>query len=277
MRVFRPNGIEEAIALQQENQGYYLAGGTYSMVEIYNERFQPECLIDLSLCPELYGIVEEENQVRIGALTTFTDLEKSDIVRKLYPALAEAAAQVGGPQVRNRGTVGGNLCAASPAADAAPPLLALEAVLVVQGVKGERSIPVKELFTAPRKTCLMADEIAVCLLLPKQRNVSAFYKVGKRSAMAVSSINMAMAAVKEEGILHNIVVAAGSCAPTPRICPRTSQCLEQGGVAALEETKQILMEEIAPIDDRWASAEYRRVVAQNMLENLLAKLMGETE
>ena len=275
MRVLRANNVPEAIRMQKETGGYFLAGGTFSMVEINSERFDPECLIDLSLCPELYGIREKETCVHIGALTTFTELEKSELICRLFPALAKAAAEVGGPQVRNRGTVGGNICAASPAADAAPPLLALDAVVVAVGANGERRIPICELFLAPKKTCLVPDEVVTEVILPKTGSRSGFIKVGKRNALAVSSINMAVAAVVTDGKLQALRVAAGSCAPTPRLCPRTTACLLEGGMQAIEAAQEILMEEISPIDDRWATAEYRRMVAKNMLGALMREMMEE--
>ena len=161
MKLFRAKNINEAIALQQENNGHYIAGGTFTMVEVNAGRFHPQCLIDLSLCEELYGVVENETSVSIGALTTFTQIEKNGLLRRLFPALTKAASEVGGPQVRNRGTVGGNICAASPAADIATPLLALDAVVTARGARGTRSIPMGELFFAPKKTCLTAG-LSVC-------------------------------------------------------------------------------------------------------------------
>ncbi|MBQ3072136.1 MAG: FAD binding domain-containing protein, partial [Oscillospiraceae bacterium] len=226
-------------------------------------------------CPELYGIREEEASVHIGALTTFTELEKSELIGRLFPALQKAAAEVGGPQVRNRGTVGGNICAASPAADAAPPLLALDATVVAVGVNGERKIPIRKLFLAPRKTCLTPDEVVTEIILPKTGSRSGFIKVGKRNALAVSSINMAVSAVITDGKLTDVRVAAGSCAPTPRLCPRTAACLLAGGLNAVPTAQEILMEEISPIDDRWATAEYRRMVAKNMLSALMQEMMEE--
>lgn len=275
MKIFRANNIAEAIELQQKHNGHYLAGGTDIMVGINSERFQPECLIDISLCKELYGIVEEKAVVKIGAYTTFTELEKSDIVQCLFPALAKAAASVGGPQIRNRGTIGGNICNASPAADTVPALVALNAVAVVEGSKGQRQLPVEQLFVAPRKTCLTEDEIVKELILSKSGSVSDFMKVGKRNALAISSINMAIAIVKEAGQIQDIRVAVGSAAPTVRNCMGTAACLKEGGFSAIEAARGILMEEISPIDDRWATAEYRRMVAGNMLESLMSKLMEE--
>lgn len=275
MKIFRANNVAEAIELQQKHNGHYLAGGTDIMVGINSERFQPECLIDISRCKELYGIVGEKAVVKIGAYTTFTELEKSDIVQGLFPALAKAAASVGGPQIRNRGTIGGNICNASPAADTVPALVALNAVAVVVGNKGQRQLPVEQLLVAPRKNCLAEDEIVKELILPKTSSVSDFMKVGKRNALAISSVNMAIAIVKKEGTIQDIRIAVGSAAPTVCNCRKAAACLKEGGVSAIGTAQKILMEEISPIDDRWATAEYRRVVAGNMLESLISKLMEE--
>ena len=154
MKVLRAENITQAIAMQQEHNGCYIAGGTFTMVEVNADRFHPHCLIDLSLLRELYGVIENERDISIGALTTFTQLEKNELLQKYFPALTKAAAEVGGPQVRNRGTIGGNICAASPAADIAAPLLALDAVVLAAGYEGTREIPISAFFLAPKKNCL---------------------------------------------------------------------------------------------------------------------------
>ena len=133
------------------------------------------------------------------------------------------------------------------------------------------------LFLAPKKTCLTADEIVTQITLPKQAGSSVFCKVGKRNALAVSSINMAIAGAVAHGTVAEVRIAAGSCAPTPRRCPKTESAL--AGAKLTEETlsaaKELLLQEISPIDDRWATAEYRKLVAQNMLEDLLCQLNKE--
>ena len=277
MKVLRAKNIIEAIAMQRENNGHYIAGGTFTMVEVNADRFHPQCLIDLSLCDELYGVREQEDFVEVGALMTFTQIEKHELLNELYPALTKAAAEVGGPQVRNRGTIGGNICAASPAADIATPLLALEAIVRVTGADGEREIAVKDLFLAPKKTCLNTDEIVTAIVIPKPAGSSGFRKVGKRNALAVSSINMALAGKTEKGVFTQLKIAAGSCAPTPRRCPKAEACLigKELNETTIEAAKEILLTEIAPIDDRWATAEYRKLVAQNMLAELLNELAKE--
>lgn len=276
MNVRRPKSLTEAVRLQTETKGCYIAGGTFSMVEIAADRFHPDTLIDLSLCEELYGIREEEAWVSVGALTTFTEIEKSAVLKKYFPALVKSASEVGGPQVRNRGTVGGNICAASPAADSAPALLALNAEAVVTGTQGTRVIPMDELFLAPKKTCLSADEVLVSVRLPKMGHTSSFMKVGKRNALAVSSVCMAVSALVTDGSIDELRIAAGACAPTPRSCPKTAEAL-LGAVTPekIAAAQEILMGEISPIDDRWATAEYRRLVAKNMLESLVESVIKE--
>ncbi len=277
MKVLRPKNITEAIGLQQETGGYYLAGGTFTMVEVNADRFHPNCLIDLSLCEELSGIAEGEQMVSVGAMTTFTEIEKNTLLGKLFPAMTKAASEVGGPQVRNRGTVGGNICAASPAADIAPALLALGAEVVVQGADGMRKIPIGEFFLAPKKNCLNANEIVKQIDIPKNGYRSAFCKVGKRNALAVSSVNMAVAGSFDGSVFTALNIAAGSCSPTPRLCPKTADSLVGKELTedVMNAAKELLMQEISPIDDRWATAEYRRLVAQNMLEQLIGELTKE--
>lgn len=276
MKVLRPKNIAEAIALQKETAADYIAGGTFSMVELNSGRYSPEHLIDLSLCEELCGIKEKDDCVEIGALTTFTDIENSELLNGFFPALTKSAAEVGGPQVRNRGTIGGNICAASPAADAVPPLMALNAVAVVVGTEGERTLALSDMFLAPKKTCLKKDEILTLIRIPKSSAKSDFIKIGKRNALAVSCANMAVALCAEQGSIKDICIAVGSCAPTPRLCSKTAAAL-LGDYSAekLAAAKEILMTEISPIDDRWATAEYRRLVVANMLENLVETLLKE--
>lgn len=276
MKVLRPKTVAEAIALQMETDADYIAGGTFSMVEIVAGRYAPEYLIDLSLCESLYGIREQEDTVEVGALTTFTDVENNDTLKRLFPTFVKAAAEVGGPQVRNRGTVGGNVVAASPAADAVPPLMALNATAVVTGITGERTLPFNEMFLAPKKTCLTKDEILTSIRIPKENIKSGFMKIGKRNALAVSCANMAVALCAEQGCIKNIRIAVGSCAPTPCLCAKTAEAL-LGDYSAekLNAAKEILLTEISPIDDRWATAEYRRLVVCNMLESLVEELLKE--
>ena len=278
MKVLRPKTVSEAIELQKQTGADFIAGGTFSMVEIASGRYSPDFLIDLSLCDALYGIKELETCVEVGALTTFTDIEKSEVLNRLFPALVKAAAEVGGPQVRNRGTLGGNICAASPAADAVPPLMALGAEAVVTGKTGERCIPLSEIFLAPKKTCLTDDEILTAVRIPKAGYKSGCMKVGKRNALAVSCANMAVALCAEQGSIKDIRIAVGSCAPTPRLCTKTAEAL-LGGYSAekCSTAKNLLMTEISPIDDRWATAEYRRLVVNNMLETLVEELLKEGE
>ena len=238
MRLHFPTTIEEAIETRKKTNGSYIAGGTVLMVNRFNGKPVPEDLVALERIPELHRIHETEDSIEIGASCSFSQILDCQAVNTYCNALYQAASQVGGPQVRNRGTIGGNLACGTPASDAVAPILVLDPQIVK-----EEDLITKFVF---RKDPLVR---------------SAFRKVGKRTALAVSAVSIAVASRGRE-----IRVAVGSCAPKVVFCEKTSSCLSKGG--SIEEAKGILMTEISPIDDRWESAEYRRQVCKNLLEEL---------
>lgn len=262
----RPQTVADAIRLQAETGGKYLAGGTVLLVDRRRGKCTAEHYISLEAIPALRGIREENGSIVIGALTTFREIEDSALLKEVAFALWQAAGSVGGPQVRNRGTLGGNLASGSPSADCAAPLLALGAILRAEGKNGVREVPVTELFLGVGKTALADDEILTEIVLPAEKTVSTFRKVGKRNALAISCINMAVSR-SEAGIR----VAVGAAAPTPRLCVKTSEILSGGELTAerIESACAAILTEIAPIDDRWATAEYRRMVCVNALKAML--------
>lgn len=262
----RPQTVADAIRLQAETGGKYLAGGTVMLVDRRRGKCTAEHYISLEAIPALRGIREESGHLVIGAGTTFREIEDSALLKEVAFALWQAAGSVGGPQVRNRGTLGGNLASGSPSSDCAAPLLALGATLRAEGRNGVREVPVTELFLGVGKTALTADEILTEIVLPAEKTVSAFRKVGKRNALAISCINMAVSR-GEDGIR----VAVGAAAPTPRLCAKTSEILSGGELTAerIESACAAILTEIAPIDDRWATAEYRRMVCVNALKAML--------
>lgn len=261
--LYRPETVDEAIAIQARTGGSYLAGGTVTMVDLHRGK-EIDTLISLDRLTALREIIREEDSLRIGAGVTMDDLENSIDVRTFAHALWQAACEVGGPQIRNRATLGGNLAAASPSSDCAVPLLAMDAKLRVCGLAGERTIPLREFFLGRFRHTLKPDEIIVSIEIPAS-TASAFRKVGKRNALAVSCLNMAV--VRRAG---EISVAVGAAAPKPLYCAETSRLLSAGDVNA---ACAALQREISPIDDRWATASYRRTVS----ERLLRALAEETE
>ena len=194
----------------------------------------------------------------IGALASYTDLQRSRLVRARLPMLVEAARLVGGIQIQNRGTVGGNLANGSPAGDTLPVFAAADAIVVLQGPAGERRVPFTSFYTGYRRTVMRSDELIVAVEVPPIAGRQWFRKVGTRAAQAISKVVMAAIGMR---------VAFGSVAPTVVRARRTETVLARGG--SVEQAQRTLLEEIAPIDDLRSTAEYRRRVATNLLARFL--------
>ena len=197
----------------------------------------------------------------IGALATHTDLVRSPLVRRRVPILADAAREIGGVQIQNRGTIGGNVANASPAGDTLPVLAAVDAVVVLQSAAGIRRIPFNTFYTGYRQTVRRADELIIAFEIPPVAGRQWFRKVGTRAAQAISKVVMAGVIGKETRL------AIGSVAPTVIRLPKTESAIARG--ATVEEAQHALEAEIAPIDDIRSTAEYRRRVAANVLGAML--------
>jgi len=196
----------------------------------------------------------------IGALATYTEIIRSPVVRRRVPMLCAAARQVGGAQIQNRGTIGGNVANASPAGDTLPVLAAAEATVVLVSAAGERRVPVAAFYTGYRQSVMRPDELVTALEGPRIRGRQWFRKVGTRAAQSISKVVMAAVA---PGHGEPPRVAVGSVAPTVVRLPRTEAALGRG--AGLAEAQRTLLDEIAPVDDLRSTAEYRRRVAANLL------------
>src|SRR4051812_1313430 len=190
-----PRTLTEAFAILATGAHRPIAGGTDVMVQITGEIGPPpERMIDLSRLDELRGIALDRGELRLGALTTYTDIRRSALCREHVPALVEAAATIGAAQIQNRGTIGGNVANASPAGDTLPVLLATDATIVVAGPRGERRISATEFWTSYRRTALDAAELVTAIRVPlvPGREVR-FRKIGTRRAQAISKVVMALA------------------------------------------------------------------------------------
>ena len=196
----------------------------------------------------------------IGALATYTEIIRSPLVRRRVPMLCAAAREVGGVQIQNRGTIGGNVANASPAGDTLPVLAAAEATVVLVSAAGERRVPFAAFYTGYRTSVMRPDELVAALEVPRIRGRQWFRKVGTRAAQSISKVVMAAVA---PGDGEPPRVAFGSVAPTVVRLPRTEAALGRG--AAIAEAQRTLLDEIAPIDDIRSTAEYRRRVAANLL------------
>lgn len=256
--LIRPRTLDEALrALHEDGPLRPIAGCTDVLVGMHFGTEPARRFLDLWPLEELRGIREEGGGLRLGALTPWSDVRDSALVREHLPALSAAAREIGGVQIQNRGTVGGNLANGSPAGDSLPVFAVAEAVVIARSVREERRIPFDGFYTGYRATALRPDELIVAVEVPRVDGRQWFRKVGTRAAQAISKVVMAGVRGPE------IRVAVGSVAATVVRLPRTEACLARGG--SLQEAQRVLEGEIHPIDDMRSTAEYRRRVASNVL------------
>lgn len=257
----RPRTIANALDLANEfPDARFIAGGTDMMVKINTGALRPPALISLRAIPELCGI-DFGSETAIGALTTIADLLRDEELGRRYPLLIEAARSLGGPQIRNVATIGGNLCNCSPCADTAPALLAYEARVRLVGPAGERVMALEDFMTGPGQTCSAPEEILTQVLLPSAPKgaVGTYLKKG-RVKMDLAIVSLAALVVAEHDVLSRVWLAAGSVAP---VCLRlrAAEDLLAGqrpSTDLVEQAAGLAMDAVAPIDDQRASADYRR-------------------
>jgi xanthine dehydrogenase small subunit len=265
LSLLQPRTLGEALRLlRDEGPLVPLAGCTDLYVGFHFGTVPEQRFLDLQGLRELGGIRRRGETLVIGALTTYTDLIRSPLVRRRLPILAEASRWVGSPQIQNRGTLGGNIANASPAGDTLPVLAVAEATIVLRSAGGERRVPFGSFYTGYRQTVRRPDELIVAVEIPPVEGRQWFRKVGTRAAQAISKVVMAAVRAPHPRI------ALGSVAPTVVRVPRTEAALAGGG--SLAEAQAVLMGEIQPIDDLRSTAAYRRRVSAN----LLAQFWSET-
>jgi CO/xanthine dehydrogenase FAD-binding subunit len=273
-----PASLGEAIGIMAEEPGRWkaFAGGTDLMVLLEAGKLAHRQFLSLWRVRELRGIAETSEQVTLGALTTYTEVLESATLRRELPLLCRAAAETGGVATQNRGTLGGNIANASPAADSLPALLVYDAELELVSAQGARRVPYHGFHTGYKTMDLRADEIIRCIHLPRQKkDWRAYYrKVGTRRAQAISKVCLAAVAKVEAGRIQDLRIALGSVAPTVVRAARTEAFLRGKAPAAdvIRAAGEELAREIAPIDDVRSTARYRGRVAQNLLEEFLSGL-----
>ena len=256
--LLEPRSLTDALkSLRDDGPLVPMAGCTDLYVSLNFGTLKDVRFLNLWRLPALRTIEMRGGLLSIGALATHTDLIRSALVRRRVPMLAAAAREVGGVQIQNRGTIGGNVANASPAGDTLPVLAAAEATVVLGSTAGTRRIPFTQFYTGYRQTVRRPDELIVALEIPAIRGRQCFRKVGTRAAQAISKIVVAAVVGDRPRI------ALGSVAPTVVRATRTEAALAAG--ASIEDAQQTLVDEIAPIDDIRSTAEYRRRVAANLL------------
>lgn len=258
LELARPRSLAEALALLNDEPSIVPLAGCTDLYVLLNAGTLPGTrYLDLWPLDELRGIQDERTVLRLGALTTFSDLIHSPVAHRRVPGLVAAAREVGAVQIQNRGTLGGNIANASPAGDSLPMLAALEADVLLSSVDGTRRVPFTSFYTGYRASVMRRGEIITAVEIPRVTGKQWFRKVGTRAAQAISKIVMAGVRTSRPRI------AFGSVAPTVVRVPRTEELLAAGG--SLEEATAMLATEIHPIDDIRSTAEYRRRVAGNLL------------
>jgi CO/xanthine dehydrogenase FAD-binding subunit len=257
--VLTPRSVAEALRLKAERpDARPIQGGTDLMVELNFDHSRPAALLNLNEVPELRGWSRDNGSLRLGSGLTYTEAMGTELA-ELLPALAEASRTVGSPQIRNRGTIGGNLGTASPAGDALPPLLLEDAQVECASVRGTRSLPLADFVTGVKRNALEPDELVTAVVLTPSRAPQTFMKVGPRNAMVIAVVSLAVSAGDE------LRASFGSAAPRPVL------------VTAPRDEAESFPEKVAaaaaPIDDVRGTAAYRRhalrVLTQRALERTL--------
>lgn len=250
------------------------AGGTDLMVLFEAGVLAHKKFLSVWGLKELKGVEVTDEHVTLGALTTYTDVQRHEVLRREFPSLCDAARETGGWAIQNRGTVGGNIANASPAADTPPALIVYDAELELVSKGGARRVRYDEFHTGYKRTVMRPDELITRVRLPRPTGeVKSYYrKVGTRRAQAISKVCMAGAARVEAKRVESIRLAVGSVAPTVVRCVRTEELLRGQTLdeATIKAARETLAQEIAPIDDIRSTADYRLRVAANLLEDFLS-------
>lgn len=273
-----PRDLPSALEIMAQDPGTWkpLAGGTDLMVLLEAGKLPHRKFVSIWKLPELRGIEVTPEEVILGGLTTYSEVLRHPVVSKEFPLLARAASETGSVATQNRGTLGGNIANASPAADSPPSLLVYDAELELISVTGSRRVPYYGFWSGYRQINLRPDEMirAIRLRRPARPGKQYYRKVGTRKAQAISKVCFAGAAQLQEGRILDIRIALGSVAPVVLRAVRTEEALrgERVTPATLQRAQEILGAEITPIDDMRSSERYRRRIAQNLLAEFCESL-----
>lgn len=271
---YAPLSRRALFQLLEESKGQVLAGGTDIIPRMRKGLSENTHLIDLSKISDLNFIEKDRTELRIGALTTHGELKDHPAVKTYFPALADAAGSVGSVQTRNRGTIGGNIANASPAADTIPALMIYDAKLILESAAGHRTTPLSDFLKGPGKTDLKPNEIisTIVIPLPSEKSRSSFLKLGKRKAMAISVINTAtILELSGSNQIESVKLAMGSVSPTVVQSPAVERFLtgKTANEKIFEQAAQLILNDISPIADVRAGAGYRKEAAVSLVYKVL--------
>jgi len=277
LEMYQPTSLQEASRLIKENGpgGRFLAGGTDLVIAMKEKGLLPKYIVDLKRVPGLVGIRENnDDSITIGALTTMYAIETSPVIRRKYPFLAQSAAEVGSIQIRNRATVGGNMANATPSADVAPALIALNATAKIAGASSQKTVLLEEFFRGPGLTIMDADEILTEITIPKTapQLVGEYIKFSPRDMMDLAYVGIAVAYnLGSDKKCNGVRIVLGAVAPTP-LRAKTSEALLEGKLLTEELAAKVgdaAARESKPISDVRSSAHYRRAMVGVMTKRAI--------
>lgn len=277
-----PKTINEALSMlsQYKGEAKVIAGGTDLIPKLKRRQIEtPAYIIDLKGIPDLdYIQYDETGGLRFGVLTTIRAIETSPVIRERFRVLAQAASSMASIQVRNKGTIAGNICNAVPSADAAPALLTLQARLKIASQKGEKTVDIDDFFAGPNETILSDEELLTEIMVPdlppKSRGI--YLKLGPRKSMDLAIVGVAVVFVEENGICKDVRIALGAVAPTPMRVKKAEFLLigKKLSDGLVDSAAQIASEESQPIDDHRASSEYRREMVRVLTKRALNEILS---
>lgn len=277
-RYFAPTSLDQAVECLKDGDVTILAGGTDLTPQSQAGRVKiKQTLMNIRHIPQLSGITLEGKEIRIGALSTITEVMEHPLVRQHLPVLVEACNHFASDQIRNAGTIGGNICNASPAGDTLIPLMVLDACVELASMPEAKlyrhCMPLSTFFVGPGKTRRSLCELVtgVRIPVPGPNHVAHFYKHGTRPALDISTISIGIAGTMQDGALSNVRVAFGAVAPTPVRASQTEKALEgrKLDAATIDQAAAAARDEVKPIDDVRATAWYRKEMIHNITKRIL--------
>ena len=277
---YTPRSIDDALAFLSNNgeQTKIIAGGTDLIPSLRQEDLQPAFVLNILEIGNLRGITEQDHRIRIGPTTTFTEMVESAVLNRHFPSLVQAAAFVGSPQIRNRGTIGGNIVTASPAADVLPAVLALDGELELQSKRsGTRYSPLSRAIAAPYKPLFQPDEILTGIILSKLNPEarSTFLKLGRRNAMARARMNLTVVlGMNREKVITEMRIVPGAVMPVARRMERAEKALlgKKPDPPVVDAAAEALAKEMVEVTGTRWSTEYKFHVLQNLFKGVLVRL-----
>jgi len=276
---FAPKTLKEAteILSRYSPNIKIIAGGTDVLVDYFDRLYEIERWMSLKNLDELKKIEINNDRVEIGALITHDELEKSQIIQTYFPPISQAAWDVGSPQIRNMGTIGGNIANSSPAGDLLPPLIAYNAVFKLTSQNETREVPAQDFFLGPKKNVLRKNEIIekIIIPMPQKYTYGKWFKVGKRNALIISSITLALVITFDDNAhIKTVKCCLGSVAPVPVEISQIQPLMVGKRLNELDYSQigRVVSENISPIDDIRGTKEYRIEVAKNLTVNALNEI-----